>query len=421
MARLGLDSKEFQAGIATAKGSVGGFQKTIESSTNSMRKIFDVALKPIAVVTAAVIMLRKAFDVLDEFVNRAADNLRAIATGNTIAVVDSLRVSVDLLRESYKRLGSEQALMAKRDLDAIATKSDLEKAQLRLQRAQALAAVPAGDTARADIINRDFEAKEKELELAQKIATMERQAESKRQGATQKSGRAFDIEAQIKDAENAEARARKNAEFMRQQAADLYNQGTARQKANAITGAILLQEDQYAKQYQKRTQAAEKADAAAKQALEVSKRLRDERAQLERESLAEMEEARNIEKRIETERTTEQAKQLEQRNKDAINAAAKLADNERAAAEIRMGAKEAEREKADRDADRLGRIRGRGIEADSMARVGGFLGGERPQLAVADKQLQVAKEQLVIEKENRKLNERIANALERAYGGGEGV
>lgn len=39
------------------------------------------------------------------------------------------------------------------------------------------------------------------------------------------------------------------------------------------------------------------------------------------------------------------------------------------------------------------RIRGTGVETDSMARMGGFTGGERPGLALADRQIKVAQEQ----------------------------
>jgi hypothetical protein len=70
-----------------------------------------------------------------------------------------------------------------------------------------------------------------------------------------------------------------------------------------------------------------------------------------------------------------------------------------------------------RNTERLSRIRGRGLDADSMARVGGFLGGERPGLAVADKQLQVAKEQLDLAKETHKEQRTATSYLQRLVGG----
>ena len=413
IAKLGLDSREFKAGIAQAQGATGGFQGTIKTAANGLRNMFDVALKPIAVVMAAIMVLRKAVDALGEVMFTAADNMRAIKVGNVSASIETLKGQVSALSDEYKRLSEEQNIVATGMEKRAKVAEDLANAEMKLARAVALTETNPGDTQRRSGIERDFDAKEKELEIANKIAKLEREVESKRESAGIKAGRSMDLTDQIKDAQNASAKAQAEADRLTEEALNFGKGGL-----KMVAGVILntLQSDLPEKEPEKRKKAANEALQAAKQAREVERGLREEQRKAEQGSLVDMAAVAEAEKRIGIERLNEQARIMTERDKLASEAAQKLKAQTETERQIREQGAEELRMKAGRDAESLSRIRGRGLDADSMARVGGFLGGERPGLAVADKQLQVAKEQLDIDKQNHAIMKRIEEAVARSSG-----
>jgi len=63
-----------------------------------------------------------------------------------------------------------------------------------------------------------------------------------------------------------------------------------------------------------------------------------------------------------------------------------------------------------RESDIRRNTRGAGINADAMARIGGFMGGERPGLAIADRQLKVMEQIAVLTKEIRDAQIKVADA-----------
>jgi hypothetical protein len=413
IAKLGLDSREFKAGLNSAKAATGGFQSTIKTAANGLRNMFDVALKPIAVVMAAIMVLRKAVDALGEIMFTAADNMRAIKVGNVSASIETLKGQVSALSDEYKRLSEEQGIVAAGMEKRAKVAEDLANAETKLARAVALSETSPGDTQRRSGIERDFDEKEKELELANKIARLEREAESKRESAGIKSGRSMDLKDQIKDAQNASAKAQAEADRLTEAALNFGKGGL-----KMVAGVVLntLQSDLPERELEKRKKAANEALQAAKQAREVERGLREEQRKAEQGSLVDMAAVAEAENRIGIERLNEQARIMTERDRLASEAAQKLKAQTETERQIREQGAEELRMKAGGDRENLSRIQGRGLDADSMARVGGFLGGERPGFAVADKQLQVARERLEITRQNNAIMKRIEEAVARSSG-----
>jgi hypothetical protein len=179
------------------------------------------------------------------------------------------------------------------------------------------------------------------------------------------------------------------------------------------------------------SKAADAAAAAAKKHHEQAKRLDEESVNLQREYMAALQQKQDAEAAAAAIRVSLEAKTiaevialndkaLEKRREAAKEDWEMRLDVYRKNKEILNREESEKQEKIEtdrRNAERIKSIRGRGLDADSMARVGGFLGGERPGLAVADKQLQVAKEQLDLAKETHKEQRTATGYLQRLVGG----
>jgi len=420
-ARLGLDSKEFQAGMATAKGASLGFQASIANAGKSMRgfgsQMRDLKMSllgPIAAAGAIAAVIVKTLDALAERSFNAIKSMAAIRSGNLSAGMDSLKDSIDRVAKEYERLDKvSKAADSAMDRQTKAARS-LADAKRELAKAMAIAAVdPADEEGRKRVAGEFDETKDARAAMRRQDDLRTEQDRLAR-SAADKTQQAADTEEQII---SAAARRMKALEQ-----ASNYDRLASEQARSGVTTKYAQERAQF---YADEAKAMRKnADEAAKIQADLTRKQED----LRRGAAADLQASRQKEIEIEAAFTEEQARQLQKQN-DAQTEAAKLAKEaadkraeiERRAADIRTKGAEDVRTKADRDADRLSRVRGRLSDADSMARIGGMLGGAQPGLAVADKQLQVAREQLAIDKENRKLNERIATALERAYGGGEGV
>jgi hypothetical protein len=209
---------------------------------------------------------------------------------------------------------------------------------------------------------------------------------------TAKKARAEELRQQAKDAEALASKSLREASKLAKENQDYIDSfsGDGGVGKKVATGVMsVFAGDVYKKELDKREEAQKKANAAAKQAVAMSKSMNDEALKLERDYTYGSIALKELRTKAETAAINSIADQLD-KNASRLNA--------------------------------LNAVQGRGAEADSMARVGGFLGGERPGLAVADKQLQVAKETLTIQKENKVLLEQIANATARANGGtGDGI
>jgi DNA repair exonuclease SbcCD ATPase subunit len=382
IARLGLDSKEFLAAIEKTKAAVGGFRTTMSNTSTSMRNLFDVVLKPIAVVTAAVMALRKVLSGLNEIMSMTSNNMQAIRVGNTEAGVKTLADEVERAREAFQQLNEDQDAVVASEEKRIKAAEDLADAESKLKRAIDLRNDAESGGQGAEEINRLYDMADAARKAENNIERLEKQQDAKRKEAADKSTRSMEAKEQAKDAEEAHAKASKQAIAASKRAAGLYNQGTAKKLASFVYGTI-TQEDPWKEQAEYERDEANRANAAAEKFLAQKKSLADEAKRLERESLQATADIGNLEKQIESEKNAYRARQLEERAKIEAQGFA-----DRNAAEQRA-------------AERIGAISGRGLDVGSMARVGGFLGGERPGLAVADKQLQISKEMLDLAKATR--------------------
>jgi hypothetical protein len=207
-----------------------------------------------------------------------------------------------------------------------------------------------------------------------------------------KKARAEELRKEAQDAEALAGEALREASRLTKEKNEYVNDFMSPESAGkrvAVGIGSVFAGDIFQKEIDKREAASKQAVAAAKNAVEKSKALNDEALKLERDYTYGSIALKELRTKAETEAINSIAEQLD-KNASRLNA--------------------------------LNAVQGRGVEADSMARVGGFLGGERPGLAVADKQLQVAKETLTIQKENKVLLEQMANYLSRANGGtGDGI
>ena len=460
IAKLGLDSAEFKAGLNSAKAATGGFQGTIKSATNGLRNMFDAVLKPVAVVTAAVLALRKAFEFVNEIAAQAGNNLREIKTGNIQAGVETLENEINKLSNSFKRLEADQNAAAKSMDKGAESANKMAKAQQEIARAMELVAdVRNTGGKNAEEINRRYDVGETQGATAQDVVKLNNAAKAAEAEYERKRNRSKEAAQQSREAAKKEAQALTEADRLRKQAVAIINKEPteAEKKKRLEEPAIgLTWKDKEAKrkreakefdktvfggikaaitggsEEQKRiddlSKAADAADAVSKKHHEQAKRLDEESINLQREYMEALQQKQDAEAQAAAIRVSLEAKTI----------AGVIALNDKALEKRREAAKEdwemrldvyqknkelEEREASDkqaaeqRKAERIGAIRGRGLDADSMARVGGFLGGERPGLAVADKQLQVAKEQLDLAKETHKEQRAATGYLQRLVGG----
>jgi len=84
-----------------------------------------------------------------------------------------------------------------------------------------------------------------------------------------------------------------------------------------------------------------------------------------------------------------------------------------AAAETAAKAGKSAGRASERSSSRLGNVRGQGLGADALARVGGMVGNSRPQLAALDKQLKIQRELADVARETlneaKETNSKLAN------------
>jgi hypothetical protein len=386
IAKLGLDSREFKAGLNSAKAATGGFQSTIKTATNSMRDMFNVVLAPVAVLTAAVMLARKGFQMLDDVAKAAGDSMRSAVLGDVETSLERIKEKVDDARNAWKELSDQQSIVS----------SGIEK---RAVLAEDLANAGKPDSGSAS---------------ASRIAKLQREADAKLESSALKAQRGFQAKDQAaevrKEYENAMSQAGKLRAEARTGGVQVESYGP--EFGKTLKG-IIQQKMPGMEEAQAFNKVADEIEKKGREALRVAKSLESESRQMERESLVDSAAVANAEKRINIERLNEQARyakenfamlvEINERNKE-LAAQDEMDKREKSAA-------------ASRNADSLRSIRGRGLDADSMARVGGFLGGERPGLAVADKQLQVAKEQLDLAKETHKEQRAATGYLQRLVGG----
>jgi hypothetical protein len=392
IAKLGLDSKEFKAGLNSAKAATGGFQGTIKGATNGMREMFDVALKPIAVMTAAIFAVQRAVGALNEVLTASADNMRAITGGNLEVGVTSQGEAAKETARQFRILTDEQTAYAESEGKTLKAAEESAKALLKLQKAQALLADEKTGGKNREAITRDFANQESRMAASVKQYGIGIDVRKTEDELAAKKSRAEELRKEAQDAEALAGEALREASRLTKETNEYVNDFMSPESAGkrVATGVgSVFAGDIYQKELDKRQAAMKQAQTAAKNAVEKSKAMNDEALKLERDYTYGSIALKELRTKAETEAINSIAEQLD-KNASRLNA--------------------------------LNAVQGRGVEADSMARVGGFLGGERPGLAVADKQLQVAKETLTIQKENKVLLEQIANATARANGGtGDGI
>jgi len=376
IAKLGLDSAEFKAGLNSAKAATGGFQSTIKSTTNDLRGMFDTVLKPVAVVTAAVYALHRAMNFVNDIITVTTDKMRNANAEGLSKSLDAQKESVRALSSEYKDLNDEINGNAESQKNTLKVVEDNAAALLKLRRAQALLA----DEQKTGGKNRDkielafdkekirYSESGKKIGIDMEKQTLEDQLEIKKQQAE-------DLRAQAQEAQRIKLQSQSEAAALQQEKQNLIDSAggeneVAKKLTDAVTGGI------FKKELDKREQALKKAQESAKQALEIERNLNDEALKLEREYTYGSIALKELRTKAETESVNSIAEQLD-KNTSRMNA--------------------------------LNAVKGRGIDVGSMARVGGFLGGERPGLAVADKQLQVAQEMLALQKENKVLMDKLAN------------
>jgi hypothetical protein len=183
-----------------------------------------------------------------------------------------------------------------------------------------------------------------------------------------------------------------------------------------VTYATITQEDPWLDPSTKSREEAEKAQAAAEKLLAQKISLDDEAKRLEREGLQALADVGNLQKQIDAAQNLERARHLEERAKIEAQGFADRLEIYRRNKELEEREAEEKSAAAKRTAERIGAISGRGLDVGSMARVGGFLGGERPGLAVADKQLRISMEMLDIAKASRIEQTKQTGYLERLTG-----
>lgn len=392
IAKLGLDSAEFKAGLNSAKAATGGFQGTIKSATTGMREMFDTVLKPVAVMTAAIFAVQRAFGALNEILTASADNMRAITGGNLEAGVKSQGDAASETARQFRILTDEQSAFAESEGKTLEVVEEQAAAMIKLKRAQALLADEKTGGKNREEINRTFDSEQARYKLSgSRLKTGIDSADMEYQLNTKKA-RAEELRKEAHDAEALAGEALREASRLTKEKNEYVNDFMSPESAGkrvAVGIGSVFAGDIFQKEIDKREAASKQAVAAAKNAVEKSKALNDEALKLERDYTYGSIALKELRTKAETEAINSIAEQLD-KNASRLNA--------------------------------LNAVQGRGVEADSMARVGGFLGGERPGLAVADKQLQVAKETLTIQKENKVLLEQMANYLSRANGGtGDGI
>jgi hypothetical protein len=288
----------------------------------------------------------------------------------------------------FRILTEEQTAYAESEGKTLKAAEESAKALLKLQKAQALLAdqTETGGKNR-DAITRDFERRETQLGSAGKQIGIGMDIRSTEDELAAKKSRAEELRKEAQDAEALAGKALREASRLAKETDEYVNDFMSPESAGkrVATGVgSVFAGDIYQKELDKRQAAMKQAQTAAKNAVEKSKSMNDEALKLERDYTYGSIALKELRTKAETEAINSIAEQLD-KNASRLNA--------------------------------LNAVQGRGVETDSMARVGGFLGGERPGLAVADKQLQVAKETLTIQKENKVLLEQIANATARANGG----
>jgi chromosome segregation ATPase len=376
IAKLGLDSKEFKAGLNGAKAATGGFQGTIKSATNDLRGMFDTVLKPVAVVTAAIYALHRAMNFVNDIMTVTADKMRDANGEGLSKSLDAQKESIRALASGYKNLNDEINGNAESQAKTLKVVEDSAEASLKLRRAQALLA----DEQKTGGKNRDkielafdkekirYSESGKQIGIGMEKQSIEEQLASKK-------SQAEELRAQAQEAQRIKLQSQSEAAALQQEKQNLIDSAggeneIAKKLTDSATGGI------FKKELDKREQALRKAQESAKQALEIERSMNDEALKLERDYTYGSIALKELRTKAETEAINSIADQLD-KNASRLNA--------------------------------LGGIRGQGVETDSMARVGGFLGGERPGLAVADKQLQVAQEMLTLQKENKVLMDKLAN------------
>ena len=379
IARLGLDSTAFKADIASAKASVGGFQGTIKSATNSMRNMFDTVLKPIAVVTAAIYAVHRIVGGLNEIMTATADKMRNMNGEEIVSGMENQKEAVSELAREYRNATEEQSAYAASESKTLKAAEASAMATLKLRKSLALLADEKSGGKNRDKIELAFSKEETRLKSGGEQWDLGNQQTNMRAELDAKKQMAEDLRRQAQDADAIRAKALSEAEALREEKRNLEapfaGLGEGEKKAReALIG------DVHQKELDKRIAAEKKASDAAKQALEMSRNLNDEALKLEREYTYGSIALKELRGKAED---------------DLVNATADQLD------------KNASRLSA------LNAVKGQGVNPDSMARIGGFMGGERPGLAVADKQLQVSKEMLTIQKENKVLLQAVADLMAR--------
>jgi hypothetical protein len=381
-----------------------------------MRNLFDVALKPIAVVTAAVMALRRVLSGLNEIMSMSADNMQAIRVGNMETGVKTLTYEVERARAAYQQLTEEQEFVAASEEKRVKAAEALADAEKKLERAIALRKNALSGGQDAEEINRLYDMADAATKAERKIADLKKQQKAKGVEAQNKSARSREAKDQAKDVEEKHAKVLNEAIAAGKLAAFYYDQDTAR-KAAAVTYGTITQEDPWLDPSTKSREEAEKARAAAEKLLAQKISLDEEARRLERESLQALADVGNLEKQINAERNIERARRLEERAKIEEKWFANLRKLYRRARELEKQKAEEKSAEEQRTAERIGAISGSGLDVGSMARVGGFLGGERPGLAVADKQLRISMEMLEIAQETRREQQKQTGLFERLTGG----
>jgi hypothetical protein len=188
--------------------------------------------------------------------------------------------------------------------------------------------------------------------------------------------------------------------------------------------------------YKRRDEAFERrrAKSASEQIKAETQELRDKRLQgVDKLESDKSKEVQSVEAQIRDARSNDEKDALRERLQaiktfyDEDIAAMKKAEADKKAAHEKAKQEQIERIKKsgqesitraqESGAERLSSIRGVGISPDSMARVGGMLGGERPGLAAMDKQAKIAEAQLEIDKKIHELVEAMNERLAEATGG----